>query len=92
MAGMLAALVGSTVWLLVATWFRLPVSTTHSIVGGISPSISSLPIAYVCEGIIGFTILEKGVHALNWQKIAFVASSWIVSPLMGIYISLPFSR
>eukprot|EP00026_Physarum_polycephalum_P007728 Phypoly_transcript_07793.p1 GENE.Phypoly_transcript_07793~~Phypoly_transcript_07793.p1 ORF type:complete len:415 (+),score=36.25 Phypoly_transcript_07793:39-1247(+) len=66
-AGMLSALVGSTSWLLLATWFKLPVSTTHSIVGG----------------IIGFTVLEKGVRALNWQKIAFVASAWLVSPLMG---------
>jgi PiT family inorganic phosphate transporter len=67
MAGMLSSLVGSSVWLLLATYFKLPVSTTHSIVGG----------------IIGFTILEKGAHTLNWSKIAFIASSWIVSPLLG---------
>jgi len=66
-AGMLSALVGSTAWLLIATGLKLPVSTTHSIVGG----------------IIGFTVLEKGVNALSWNKIAFEASARLVSPLMG---------
>lgn len=88
MAGMLSALVGSSVWLMTATWLKLPVSTTHSVVGGILLHFSSSrlpisPFSYLPSGIIGFAMLEKGVGALSWNKIAFVASSWLVSPLLG---------
>jgi len=67
MLGMFSALLSASIWLLVATYFKLPVSTTHSIVGG----------------VIGFTVLEKGASVLNWEKIIFIASSWVVSPFLG---------
>jgi len=67
MLGMFSALVSASIWLLVATYFKLPVSTTHSIVGG----------------VIGFTALAKGLDVLDWSQIAFIASSWVVSPILG---------
>lgn len=33
MLGMLATLFGSAVWMFLATFFRVPVSTTHSMIG-----------------------------------------------------------
>ena len=65
--GMLAALLASGLWLQLATYFGLPVSTTHAIVGA----------------IVGFGAIVGGVGAVYWDEVLFIAASWVVSPLMG---------
>ena len=65
--GMLAALLAAGTWLLVATAFGWPVSTTHSIVGAI--------IGFACVGI--------GFDSVQWPKVAEIASSWVLSPIMA---------
>ncbi|PID42540.1 MAG: phosphate permease [Proteobacteria bacterium] len=65
--GMLAALLASGIWLMVASTRGWPVSTTHTIVGA----------------IVGFAIVGIGFSAVNWAKIGGIAASWIVSPLVG---------
>jgi len=65
--GMLAALLASGIWLNLATFLGLPVSTTHSIVGS----------------IVGFGLVVGGVAAVNWGKLGSVVMSWVVSPLVG---------
>ena len=65
--GMLAGLLAAGTWLLVATAFGWPVSTTHSIVGAI--------IGFACVGI--------GFDSVQWPKVAEIASSWVVSPIMA---------
>ncbi|KAL0231394.1 hypothetical protein GEMRC1_010798 [Eukaryota sp. GEM-RC1] len=67
-AGMFAALAAGFFWLLAATLWSVPVSTTHSIVGA----------------IIGFAIVEAGWGSVNWwPNIANIALSWIISPVVG---------
>ncbi|XP_060572629.1 sodium-dependent phosphate transporter 1-A-like [Ruditapes philippinarum] len=75
MAGNVAALTGSCIWLMVATLFGLPVSGTHSIVGA----------------TLGFSMVVNGVKGIGWIKLAMIAASWFISPLLsGIVSALLF--
>nr|WP_206205283.1 inorganic phosphate transporter [Thermococcus sp. GR6] len=65
--GSVAALLAATIWLVAATKFGLPVSTTHSIIGG----------------IVGYGIAYAGLSIVNWDKMAQVVLSWILSPVIG---------
>jgi len=74
--GMLASLVAAGIWLLVASRFGWPVSTTHSIVGA----------------IVGFAIVAYGVGAVEWDKVGTIVASWVVSPITaGIFSFFIFS-
>lgn len=65
--GMLASLLAAGIWLLVATHFGWPVSTTHSIVGA----------------IVGFAAVGISMEAVAWAKVGKIAASWVVSPLLA---------
>ena len=65
--GMLCALLAAAVWLNLASYFGMPVSTTHSIVGA----------------IVGFGILEAGLRHVYWAKLGQIVASWFFSPLAG---------
>jgi len=67
MAGMTSVLLAAASWLLVASKYGLPVSTTHSAVGG----------------VIAFAVASKGYNSVNWSKVLFIVSSWFVSPIMS---------
>lgn len=69
--GMLASLLAAATWLLIATHFGWPVSTTHTIVGA----------------IVGFTAVGVGINAVRWEKVTYIALSWVVSPAMGLVIA-----
>ncbi|MCI2400864.1 inorganic phosphate transporter [Aliiroseovarius subalbicans] len=64
---MMGALLGAAIWLNVATWLGAPVSTTHSIVGG----------------VMGAGIAAAGWDIVNWDAMAKIASSWVISPVTG---------
>tara|TARA_Y100000588_G_scaffold392919_1_gene506705 strand:+ start:13 stop:1281 length:1269 start_codon:yes stop_codon:yes gene_type:complete len=65
--GMLASLLAAGIWLLIASYFGWPVSTTHSIVGA----------------IVGFAAVGIGADVVQWPKVASIVASWIVSPVMA---------
>jgi PiT family inorganic phosphate transporter len=65
--GMISSLIGTGLWLHLASYFGWPVSTTHTIVGS----------------IIGFGLLVGGPEAVNFFYVASVFSSWIFSPIAG---------
>lgn len=76
---MLSALIAAAFWLLFATKKGLPVSTTHSIIGGVVGSSIVLGIN------LGGT--EMALSTVSWGKIGEIALSWIVSPLLGGVLS-----
>ena len=65
--GMVCAMLAAAVWLNLASYFGMPVSTTHSIVGA----------------IIGFGILQAGLGQIHWGKLSQIVASWFISPLVG---------
>lgn len=65
--GMLASLLAAGTWLLVATSFGWPVSTTHSIVGA----------------VIGFALVVFGVKSIYWHQVVNIVLSWIVTPVIA---------
>ncbi len=69
--GMLSAMLAAGVWLNLATFLGLPVSTTHSIIGA----------------IVGFGLLVGGLSAIHWGKLGSVVLSWVVSPLIGGFMA-----
>lgn len=71
---MMSALLAGAVWLNVATAVGAPVSTTHSIVGG----------------VLGAGIAAGGFGIANWGAMATIAASWIISPVMGGVIAASF--
>ena len=71
---MMAALLAGALWLNMATAIGAPVSTTHSIVGG----------------VLGAGIAAGGWEIANWATMAKIAASWIISPVLGGIIAALF--
>tara|TARA_B100000767_G_scaffold241865_1_gene238575 strand:- start:135 stop:1418 length:1284 start_codon:yes stop_codon:yes gene_type:complete len=69
--GMMSALLAAGTWLLIASMYGWPVSTTHSIVGA----------------IVGFAAVGIGMDAVNWAKVGKIVASWVVSPVLAGTIS-----
>ncbi len=71
---MMAALLAGALWLNLATAIGAPVSTTHSIVGG----------------VLGAGIAAGGWEIANWGKMGQIAASWVISPVFGGIIAAFF--
>jgi PiT family inorganic phosphate transporter len=71
---MMAALLAAALWLNVATMAKAPVSTTHSIVGG----------------VMGAGIAAAGFSIVDWATMGKIASSWVISPVLGGIIAASF--
>ncbi|MGC1505263.1 MAG: inorganic phosphate transporter [Sulfitobacter sp.] len=64
---MMAALLSAALWVNLATWVGAPVSTTHSVVGG----------------VMGAGIAAAGFAAVSWPTMGKIAASWVISPVLG---------
>ncbi|WP_417259526.1 inorganic phosphate transporter [Celeribacter sp.] len=71
---MMAALLSSALWVNLATWIGAPVSTTHSVVGG----------------VMGAGIAAAGFSAVNWTSMSLIAASWVISPVLGGVVAAGF--
>lgn len=74
MYGFIAAMMAAAIWLTVATRLGLPVSTTHSIIGGI------VGVGLVLQ-------VQHETSLIDWEVISKVVMSWIASPLMGAILA-----
>ncbi|MCA0904905.1 inorganic phosphate transporter [Ruegeria marisrubri] len=71
---MMAALLASALWVNLATWIGAPVSTTHSVVGG----------------VMGAGVAAAGFSAVSWSTMSKIAASWVISPLLGGLVAAGF--
>jgi len=71
---MTAALLSAALWLNFATSVGAPVSTTHSIVGG----------------VMGAGVAAAGFAIVSWPTMAKIAASWVISPILGGIIAASF--
>lgn len=65
--GMTSSMLSAGIWLLLASYFSWPVSTTHSIIGA----------------IVGFGIVSCGIASINWGMFAGIVGSWIITPVIA---------
>jgi PiT family inorganic phosphate transporter len=67
--GALSALLAAGIWVAFATWRGLPVSTTHSIVGG----------------MLGFGLVTSAAGSvIKWEVMLKIVLSWVTSPVCGV--------
>ena len=69
--GFIASLLAAAIWVTLSTWKEMPISTTHSVVGA----------------LVGFGLIAGGSSSINWIKLGEVASSWVLSPIVGCILA-----
>jgi len=69
--GFMSALLSAALWITLASYLALPISTTHSIVGA----------------MIGFGLMAGGTAMVSWDVVGKIALSWLLSPLCGALIA-----
>lgn len=74
--GMLAAILAAGFWVTLTTFYNLPVSTSHSIVG----SVLGFGLIVAYNGIITFS-------EIHWGEMAKIVASWIISPILGAVVA-----
>ncbi|CDW54685.1 sodium dependent phosphate transporter 1 [Trichuris trichiura] len=65
---------GCGVWMMLATLFKLPVSTTHSMVGA----------------TLGYSIVLRHFQGVRWLNIGYIVASWFLSPILSGLITTVF--
>ena len=75
-AGMLAVLLAASLWVTLATYWKLPISTSQSIVGAVAGF-----------GIISIFLGDIPSKALSLGTLAKISTGWILSPVFGGMVS-----
>jgi len=70
--GLTAAMIGAWSLVTVATWFSLPVSATHAVIGA----------------VMGFAIVAQGIDGVIWEEVGRIAFSWVASPVLSGLLAL----
>lgn len=70
----LAALLGAIFWVIITWWFGIPISSSHSLIGG----------------LIGAAITSSGTGVILSGKLEIVLAFIIISPLLGTIVSFLF--
>lgn len=65
--GMMSSLLAAGIWLVIASKYGWPVSTTHSIIGA----------------IIGFAIVGISFDSVVWGQVGSIVASWVISPMFS---------
>ena len=68
---MMSAMLAAALWVHLATYIGAPISTTHSIVGG----------------VLGAGLLGLGSSAIDWGVVAEVFAAWLLSPVIGAFVA-----
>lgn len=74
--GMLAAILAAGFWVTLTTFYNLPVSTSHSIVG----SVLGFGLIAAYNGTISFT-------DIHWWELTKIVASWFISPALGAVLA-----
>jgi len=68
---LITGMLGAGLWVHAATLFRVPVSATHSVVGG----------------LLGAAVSANGWSAVQWDQISSIALAWLITPFIATLIS-----
>ena len=74
LVGMVSVLLACGIWLNIATWKGLPVSSSHAVVGAIA----------------GFACVAISPQAVAWRSIGIISLSWVVTPVISGAIAALF--
>ncbi len=74
--GMMAALLAAAIWITVATFYGMPISTSQSIVGGVAGF-----------GAAAIFLGQMGSSSLHLEVLGLIVASWIISPLVGALLA-----
>ncbi|MFO8050758.1 MAG: anion permease [Thermoplasmatota archaeon] len=71
-AGMLSVLLAASLWVTLATYRSLPISTSQSIVGAVAGF-----------GLISVLLQDIPLGSINGSKLIEISTGWVVSPFLG---------
>jgi PiT family inorganic phosphate transporter len=74
--GMVSASLAAGIWLTLASAWGWPVSSTHSIIGG----------------MVGFAAVALGAAAVDWPSLLWISVGWLLTPLLGGLLSAVLMR